>query len=65
MELQIHSYPDSDEELTFGAKPRQWKSRLFYEGKEYSWVHNTPKKKTAMHQASAKLLQELLPGERD
>lgn len=52
---ELHEAPEGD--------AKDWRSVTWIRGKEYSWVHKAvKKKKTVMHLAAAKLLEELLPG---
>lgn len=60
VELEIHEVPNS-KERTDGLK--HWRSSTTVRGHEYTWKHAAARKKTAMHEAAAMLLEELLPGE--
>lgn len=57
VEIQLHELSDA------GGNRMKWRSSTWVRGKEYSWTHTAAKKRTAMHKAAAKLLEELVPGQ--
>ena len=63
VELQVHRFPVPEEgESAEEDETTQWRSSTTVRGREYTWIHTTPKKKVAKHEAAAMLLEELLPG---
>eukprot|EP00752_Nemacystus_decipiens_P010116 g9017.t1 len=61
VEIEVHEFSDSDPEgASVASDDRKWRSSTWVRGKEYSWIH-TAKKKAAVHEAAAKLLEELVP----
>lgn len=42
---------------------KNWRSSTWVRGKEYTWLHTAAKEKAALHEAAARLLEELVPGE--
>lgn len=64
VEIQVHELSNSESEDAGAASDamKKWRSSTWVRGKEYSWFHTAVKKKTVMHEAAAKLLEELVPG---
>lgn len=67
VEIEVHELTPEDPGESYEPSEggmKDWRSRTWIRGKEYSWLHRAvKKKKTVMHLAAAKLLEELLPGE--
>ena len=63
VEVNVHELSNSEEAGSSAGGMRKWRSSTWVRGKEYTWVHTAPKKQTVRHEAAAKLLEELLPGD--
>lgn len=63
VEIQVHELSDSDSEAGASSDGiKKWRSSTWVRGTEYSWIHTAVKKKAVVHEAAAKLLEELVPG---
>ncbi len=63
VEIHVHELSNSVEAGPSAGGMRKWRSSTWVRGREYSWVHTAAKKQAVVHDAAARLLEELLPGE--
>lgn len=69
VEIHMHYLSDQDAAMAGGSHDpsvgvmKKWRSSTWVRGKEYTWLHTAAKEKAALHEAAAKLLEELVPGE--
>lgn len=69
VEIQIQCLSEKDAEeageshVPSGRGMKEWRSSTWVRGREYTWVHTAAREKAALHEAAARLLEELVPGE--